>query len=393
MISSIAQEESRTISENTLWSITRKYQRGEAFIPTTYFLGYDTDEDGEIVIDEEQAKTVRQIFRLFLEGKGTNAIAKILTEERKQTARGNTNWTSYAVYKILRQEKYIGHCLAQKSVTVDYLTHKRIRNNGIKPQYFIKNCIPAIISEEDFQEVQQELKRRSNMLRDPDGKYRMRYSGDAPFSNKLFCGECGRPVTRRRLTSRNYKFTAWHCRVASQRDPEFKDCKAKYVWEEEVEKAFMRVLYEMKRKREKVIDEVNREIRICSLNEEEEQRLEELRNQIEAVSDRISDLASRKPSRNDSIYEATMRNLIYEQEILKIEFDRLEESKQEGIYLEKQINELLKYLEEIDEDDFFREDIFAKTVEKGFVHENRDVTFVFKCGIKRTESAVRLKKK
>lgn len=393
LLSSMAQEESRAISENTTWSVVRQFQRGNAFIPTTYFLGYDTDEDGEIVVDEEQAEIVRYIFRLFLEGKGTNVIAKILTEEGRETARGKTNWTSYAVYKILKQEKYMGHCLAQKSVTVDYLSHKRVRNLGIKPQYLIKDCLPAIISEEDFHEVQQEIKRRSNMLRDPDGVYRMRYSGQTPFSNKLFCGECGRPVTRRRLTSRNYKFTVWHCRVASKRDPDFKDCKSKYVWEEEAENAFMRILYEMKEDKEKVMDEVEHEVRICSLNEEEEQRLEELRKQIEVINDRISDLASRNPSKNDSIYEATMRNIIYEQEILKIEFDRLEDSKQEGIYLEKQAEELLYYLEEIEEDDLFRDDIFNKTVEKGIVYENRDITFVFKCGIRRTESAVRVRKR
>ncbi|NMB44385.1 MAG: hypothetical protein GX995_09690, partial [Clostridiales bacterium] len=124
-----------------------------------------------------------------------------------------------------------------------------------------------------------------------------------------------------------------------------------------------------------------------------EQRLEELRKQIEVINDRISDLASRNPSKNDSIYEATMRNIIYEQEILKIEFDRLEDSKQEGIYLEKQAEELLYYLEEIEEGDLFRDDIFNKTVEKGIVYENRDITFVFKYGIRRTESAVRVRKK
>lgn len=392
LLSSIAQEESRSISENTSWSITRNYQRGNAFIPTTYFLGYDTDEDGNIVINEEQAEIVREIFRLFLEGKGSSTIANILMEEGRLTARGNRTWTSDSVRKILKQEKYMGHCLAQKTVTVDFLTHKRVKNTDIKPKYFIKNCLPAIISEEDFNAVQQELKRRNKMLKDPDETYRMRYSGKSPFSNKLVCGECGRPVTRRRLTSRNYKFTAWHCRAASLRDPDFKDCKSKYVWEEELEKAFMRILYEMKENKKKVIDDAKYVIRTCSLTEEEEERLEELNNQIEAVSDRISELASRKPSKNDAIYEATMRNLIYEQEILKIEFDRLDENKQESIYLENHLNELLEYLDEIKKtNDSFRDDIFVKTIEKGIIYNNHNVTFEFKCGIKRQESAKRIR--
>lgn len=391
LLSSIAQEESRAISQNTSWSITRNFQRGNAFIPTTYFLGYDTDEDGNIVINEEQAEVVREIFNLFLEGKGTPTIASILMEKGRITARGNKTWTSDSVRKILKQEKYMGHCIAQKTVTVDFLTHKRVKNDGIKPRFFIKNCLPAIISEDDFNLVQQEFKRRNKML-DPDEKYNMRYSGKSLFSNKLFCGECGRPVTRRRLTSGSNIFTAWQCRVASQRDPDFKDCKSKYVWEEELEKAFMKILYEMKENKEKLISDAKQEIRICSLNEEEREKLEELERQIEAVNDRISDLASRKPSKNDSIYEATLRNLIYEQEILKMEYDRLDESQQESIYIENQLKELLEYLEEIEKpDDLFRDDIFIKTIEKGIVYNNHNVTFEFKCGIKRQKSAKKIR--
>ncbi|MGF7184900.1 hypothetical protein GGQ84_000985 [Desulfitispora alkaliphila] len=162
------------MSENTKWGVQKRFQQGRVHMPTTYFLGYDTDKDGNIVIDEEQAAVVRRIFKEFLEGKGTPTIAKGLMKDGILTARGNKKWTGDGVYKILKQEKYQGHCLAQKTV-------------------------PAIISEEDFNVVQQELKRRNKMLRDPDNKYRQTYSGKAPFSNKFFCGECGRPVIRRRL--------------------------------------------------------------------------------------------------------------------------------------------------------------------------------------------------
>ena len=84
------------------------------------------------------------------------------------TARGNKKWTGDAVYKILKNEKYMGHCLAQKTVTVDFLTHKRIPNRDIEPQYLIKNSLPQIINEDDWHAVQQELKRRSKMLHDPE---------------------------------------------------------------------------------------------------------------------------------------------------------------------------------------------------------------------------------
>jgi site-specific DNA recombinase len=388
ILSSMAQEESRSISENTKWGVQKRFQQGIVHMPTTYFLGYDTDEDGNIIIDEKQAKVVRRIFRDFLSGKGTPLIAKGLTEDGVSTARGNTTWTSDAVYKILKNEKYMGDCLAQKTVTLDFLTHKRVRNKDHQPQFLVKNNHPAIISEEDWNAVQQELKRRSKMQRDPDGKYSMRYSGKATFSNKLFCGECQRPVIRRRLTTHTKNrekvpFTAWQCRSAARLDKEFKGCKSQYIWEVDLEKEFMRLLIELKGKKDRIIEEANLAIEEYSLTEAEEARLEELKTQIGKITDRISEMAAREPSRNDPIYDATMQHLMYEQEILQIEFERLNENNQDSIYLKNHLDELLKYIDEIEEDDEekFRDDIFSQTVEKGILYKNHRVEIYFKCGV------------
>ncbi len=310
ILSSMAQEESRSISENTKWGVQKRFSQGKPHIPTTYFLGYDTDEEGEIFIDEAQAEIVRRIYKDLLDGRGTPTIAKNLTKEGLKTARGNKTWTSDAVYKILRNEKYMGHCLAQKSVTVDFLTHKRVRNKDHQPQYFIRNTHPAIISEEDWYAVQEELDRRNKMLRDPDEKYRMCYSGISPFSNRLFCGECGRPVTRRRMTStrkgQKYYFTTWHCRAACKRDKEFQDCNSQYVWEAALEIEFMKVLYELKQDKENLIADVNEAVDECSLTEVEEARLQELENQIDRVSDQISQLSEREMATHDPLYEANL---------------------------------------------------------------------------------------
>lgn len=390
VLSSMAQEESRSISENTKWGIQKRFQQGIVHMPTTYFLGYDTDEDGNIVIDEDQAKVVRRIFQEFLNGKGTSLIAKALMADGVLTARGNPTWTSDSVYKILKNEKYMGDCLAQKTVTLDFLTHKRVRNKEHQPQFLVRNNHPAIISEEDWNAVQQELKRRSKMLRDPDGKYSMRYSGTATFSNKLFCGECQRPVIRRRLTSHTKgrekaHFTAWQCRSAARLDREFKGCKSKYIWEEDLEKGFMKLLIGLKGKKEKIIDEAQLAIDEYSLTEAEEARLEELKLQLEKIMDRISEMATREPSRNDPIYDATMQHLMYEQEILQMEYEKLNENKQDSIYLQKHLDGLLKYIDELEEDDEdFRDDIFTQTVEKGILYNNHRVEIYFKCGITRT---------
>jgi site-specific DNA recombinase len=94
------------LGANTKWGVQKRFSQGKPHIPTTYFLGYDTDEDGEIFIDEGQAEIVRRIYKDLLDGRGTPTIAKNLTKEGLKTARGNKTWTSDAVYKILRNEKY-----------------------------------------------------------------------------------------------------------------------------------------------------------------------------------------------------------------------------------------------------------------------------------------------
>jgi len=397
ILSSMAQEESHSISKNTKWGIQKRFSQGKIHCPTTYFLGYDTDADGNIVVDEEQAAVVRRIFAEFLSGNGTSKIAQGLTKDGVLTARGNATWTSDAVYKILKNEKYMGHCLAQKTVTLDFLTHKRVRNREHQPQYFIKNSLPAIISEDDWNKVQQELKRRKEMRHDPDAKYRTNYSNRAPFSNKLFCGECGRPVTRRRITSQKkgekYHFTAWQCRVSAGHGRE-KDveCGSKYAWEEAIEKTFMEVILELKENREQAVQEANMAILECSLSDVEESRLSELERQIEIVEERLSYMASRESTMDRQVYDATLRHLIYEHEILQMERDSLDKNREESIYLKQHLDEFLECIDGIEEPtDDFRDDIFLKTVERGTLYANYLIEFRFKCGIKRTAEAKRTK--
>ncbi|WP_368277583.1 recombinase zinc beta ribbon domain-containing protein [Heliorestis convoluta] len=265
------------------------------------------------------------------------------------------------------------------------MNHKRVPNRDILPQYYIKDHHPAIISEEEFQAVQQEIKRRYNMRKDPDGKYRMNYSGKAPFSNKLFCGHCGRPVVRRRLTSQTngekYLFSAWQCRVPVGRDPDFKGCNGRYVWEVDLEDCFTELLREMRNNRDEVIADAEQAIADKRLSEKEQARFEELEKQLEAVTNRISDLASREMGSADALYDATLRHLIFEQEILKQEYDALKDKKEGSLYFQKHLEVLLEYLDQLPKR--FSDEIFIKTVERGILDRDKKVTFEFKCGIVR----------
>jgi site-specific DNA recombinase len=383
IIASISEEESKTISANVCWGVTKRFSQGIPHIPTTYFLGYDEDEEGNLIINEEEAKTVRRIYKELLAGKGTVVIAKELTRDKVKTARGNTKWTSDSVLKLLRNEKYAGHALCQKSVTLDPLTHKRVRNKKHKPQYFIRNHHPPIISEEDWNEAQKELDRRSKMLHDPGGKYRSAYSGRAPFSNMLFCGVCGMPIIRRRITSKNkgekYYFTAWHCRVASQKIKADFTCSAKYIWEEVLEEAFLELLTEMKKEKEQIRIEGEKAIKEVNLTKEENKRLQELEGIIDRVSKQINEMSLRESIMKDPIYDATLRNLIYEAQIFQQEYENLLSNQDESMYLRKQLDQLLEYL-----DGPVEVAAIKDIVESGILHENYEIEFTFKCGVKRT---------
>ena len=145
IMSSLAQEESRSISENVTWGQRKRFADGKVSIPYGQFLGYRKGADGLPEIVPEEAEIVRRIYREFLQGKSTNAIAAMLTEEGVPTPGKRTVWQRATVESILRNEKYKGSALLQKSFTVDFLTKKTKVNEGEVPQYYVEDSHPAII--------------------------------------------------------------------------------------------------------------------------------------------------------------------------------------------------------------------------------------------------------
>lgn len=156
LMASIAQEESRSISANIRWAIKNRMKDGTQKIPTSSLLGYDTDEDGNMVIIEQEAQIVRTIYKSFVQEVHPHLIAKRLNSLELRTVFGNS-WTSAAVRNILRNEKYCGDVLMQKTITVDYLTHKTKKNEGEEAQYYIADHHDAIISREIWDKTQEIL--------------------------------------------------------------------------------------------------------------------------------------------------------------------------------------------------------------------------------------------
>lgn len=148
ILSSLAQDELRSISENSTWGIRRKFEQGKVIVNHNKFLGYDKDKDGNLIINEEQAKIVRRIYKDFLDGKGANRIARELEEEGVKGWNGKSKWYESTIRKMLTNEKYKGDALLQKTYTVDFLTKKKVKNTGQVPQYYVEESHPAIIDKE-----------------------------------------------------------------------------------------------------------------------------------------------------------------------------------------------------------------------------------------------------
>lgn len=204
IMSSLAQEESRSISENVTWGQRKRFSDGKVSMPYKRFLGYRKGPDGQPEIDPEEAETVRYIYDLFMSGRTTTAIAHQFTDEGILTPGGKEKWGKTTVEHILTNEKYKGCALLQKKFTVDFLQKKMKVNEGEVPQYYVENSHEAIIDPLLFERVQEEMARRKALGRS--------YSGKSIFSCRLICGDCGHYLGSKVWNSTNkYRRVIWQC--------------------------------------------------------------------------------------------------------------------------------------------------------------------------------------
>ncbi|HJC34623.1 MAG TPA: recombinase family protein [Candidatus Mediterraneibacter faecipullorum] len=217
IMSSLAQEESRSISENVRWGKQKSMRDGKVSLPYSHFLGYKKGADGRPEIVEEEAAVIRKIYDLFLSGKTINEIAAILTSMGVLTPAGKKKWSVSTVRRILSNEKYKGEALLQKTFTVDYLTKEVRKNNGEVPSVRVQ----AILAES--------AKRRA--------KVRTRH----PFAGKLVCGDCGSFYGHKvwRLRSTGERYNVWYCNHKYDGD---KTCDSPRLRDEEIKAAFEKML-------------------------------------------------------------------------------------------------------------------------------------------------------
>lgn len=208
-----AQSESESISKNITWSYRKRFEDGRPIFVYKKLLGYKKGPDGEPEIVPEEAKIVERIFTMYLSGMTVDVISKRLQSEGISVPGKDFSFGKTMIMSVLRNEKYCGDCILQKTVTVDCISKTRKRNTGEAPMYIVENSHAAIISRETYNRTQEELSRRKAKAPQTrktaitaSGKY-SKYA----LTDVLICGECGSRYRRVTWTSRGQKRVVWRC--------------------------------------------------------------------------------------------------------------------------------------------------------------------------------------
>ncbi len=229
IMSSLAQEESRSISENCTWGQRKRFADGKVTVPFKRFLGYDRGPDGNLVLNPNEAVIVRHIYSMFLQGMSPYGIAAHLTADGIKSPGGKDKWNAGAVRSILTNEKYKGDALLQKSYTVDFLTKKKKVNEGEIPQYYVEGNHEAIISPDVYEQVQREMERRK-----ADSG---RHSSVHLFSGKIRCGQCGEWYGSKTWHSTSkYRRVVWQCNHKYDGDEK---CTTPHLTEDDIKGLFV----------------------------------------------------------------------------------------------------------------------------------------------------------
>ena len=374
IMSSLAQEESRSISENVTWGKRRSFEAGKVSLPYKQFLGYEKGPDGLPVIVPEEAEIVRLIYRLFLFGKAPSFIAGLLTDEGIPTPGGKAKWRANTIISMLSNEKYAGNALLQKKYTTDFLTKKQKVNEGEVPQWYIENSHPAIIEQELFDLVQYELSRRQ-------ASGYVTTSAD-PFSCKIFCGECGGMFGSKVWHSNDprRRRTVWQCN-GKYRGNEI--CRAPHLYEEQIQAAFLEAFNQRITNRAEIFAAYDEILRVLTDTTDLDQEASDLTQECEIVME----LTRKAVQENACVvldqaeYETRYNALVRRYDAAHARLGEIEAARTERRAKRANINRFLKTLaRQTDLVTEFDEELWYTTVDRVNVYKDGRLCVVFRDG-------------
>lgn len=316
IMSSLAQEESRSISKNITWGKRKSMADGKVSFAYSSFLGYDMGADGHLYIVEDQAKIVHRIYDEFLAGKTTYDIAKRLTEDGIPTPMKKVKWQESTVRNILQNVKYRGDSVLQSTFVEDYLTKKVKKNNGELPQYYVSQNHPPIIPPEKFEMVQEEFRRR---------KEGGPYTCISPFSGRIVCGDCGGFYGRKVWHSgSSYHSFVWHC---NNKFAKRKYCSTPTVKEETIMRCFVDAFNSLIARKDEIARNYEECLDAITNDSGYKARLAEVEELCAGLASRMHDNLTRESRMMDDCGEGSP--LKKERDEITLEYETLQKELQE----------------------------------------------------------------
>lgn len=367
IMASLAQQESQSLSQNVKLGFQYRYQQGQITVNHNRFLGYTKDEKGQLIIDPDEAVVVRRIYREYLEGASLQQICRGLEADGILTGAGKQKWRPETLHKILKNEKYIGDALLQKTYTVDFLEKKRVPNNGLVPQYYVENSHEAIIPRDLYMQVQEEMVRRANLHSGKNRKKRV-YSSKYALSSIVYCPKCGDIYRRVVWNNRGKQSIVWRCCTRMEHGPG--TCDADAIHESELQNLVVRAINMALGKRDSMNDALQRNVEAV-LSGTDGIPLDEIDARVEELQKELLKVANAKGN-YDSIVDE-----IYSLREAK-QNAQVEGAEREG--MKKRISEMQQFLAEQQQDiTEYDEQLVRRLIEKITVYDER-VTVEFKSG-------------
>ena len=373
IMSSLAQEESRSISENCTWGQRKRFSDGKVTVPFGRFLGYDRGENGNLVVNEEQAKIVRKIYGMFLQGRSPYTIARLLTAEGIPSPGGKQKWYGGTVRSILTNEKYKGDALLQKVYTTDFLTKKKKKNTGEVPQYYVEENHEAIIEPETFDMVQDLMAARS--------KKEKQVCGMNIFSGKIKCGICGGWYGSKVWHSNDkYRKVVWRC---NDKYADRKTCASPKLDEKEIMELFLVAMNRLVDEKKEVLSTYQEIADHLYKTDALESEQTSLKEELSITADLIDDCVQENAhsALNQEEYNKRYDSLVERYTGLKNRYDEVTElivQKRAGQQRMRLFLEQLKQTEHISE---FDEMLWLSMIDYVTVYGKEDIRFTFKNGM------------
>ena len=378
--SSLAEEESRSISTNIRWAHQKKVERGEVVLNFNNIYGYQQDENKNVTIKIQEAEVVREIYHKYLIGYSIRRIIRELKENEIKSPLGSSKWSSSTIKGILENEKYIGDVILQKTYKRDFLTQRRVRNTGQAPQKYVENNHPAIVDKLTWNAVQAEIERR-NSLRSTEatgkGRYDMRYA----FSGVIECGECNSNFRRHNYTNGNKIERTWACKEHLKGN---KYCTQEILKEEVLEEMFVNTLNRLLLNRDKVLKKVEASVKeaMLEIGTDNKQQIEKVDLMIEKLQADMLALNKQRGKRETGAeqYNIESRKIMEQLDELFKKRDELIAEQSDGALSKSQYKMLTDFLKNEQKQTEFDKDVFTKLIEKIIVNSREDITFIFKDG-------------